>query len=102
MKKSLIAAAVVALLAVGAAPANAATSYTAKDVAKRASAKSCWTIINGSVYDLTTCVNRHPGGSRVITAICGKDGSKAFNGQHRGAGKPAAQLKAYRIGTLKR
>lgn len=102
MKKTLIAAAIAALLAVGAAPANAATSYTAKDVAKRSTAKSCWTIINGSVYDLTTWVSRHPGGSRVITAICGKDGSKAFNGQHRGQGSPTSQLKKFRIGALKK
>ena len=103
MKTPLIACAA-AILAVGvaAAPAQAATSYTAKDVAKHASAKSCWSSINGSVYDLTTWVNRHPGGARVIQAICGKDGSKAFNGKHRGAGKPAAQLKQYRIGALKK
>ena len=103
MKKTLMTAAAATLaLGLAAAPAHAASSYTAKDVAKHATAKSCWTSINGSVYDLTTWVNRHPGGARVIQAICGKDGTKAFNGQHRGAGKPAAQLQAFRIGTLRK
>jgi L-lactate dehydrogenase (cytochrome) len=41
--------------------------------------KSCWTIINGRVYDFTNFINRHPGGSSVILNAAGKDGAQAFS-----------------------
>jgi cytochrome b involved in lipid metabolism len=82
--------------------ADAATSYTARDVAKHATAKSCWSSINGNVYDLTKWVKRHPGGSRIILAICGKDASRAFNAQHASGPKPAAALAPFKIGVLRK
>jgi cytochrome b involved in lipid metabolism len=62
--------------------------------------KSCWSAIDGSVYDLTDWIGKHPGGAAVIKAICGKDVSAAFNGQHAGQKRPADFLAAYRIGDL--
>lgn len=86
-----------------ASPAATATSkvagtYNGADLAKHASAKSCWSAIDGNVYDLTNWVNQHPGGMSVILAICGKDGSAAFNGQHSGQSSPANELAKFKIG----
>lgn len=86
-----------------ATPAATATSkvagtYNAADLKKHATAKSCWSAINGNVYDLTKWINRHPGGSSVIIGLCGRDGTAGFNGQHGGQSRPASELAAYKIG----
>jgi len=73
---------------------------TPSEVAKHSSATSCWSSINGNVYDMTSYVNKHPGGAGVIKAICGKDGTQAFNGQHRGEGAPANVLTGLLVGPL--
>lgn len=77
-----------------------AGSYTLADVAKHASASSCWTAVNGNVYDVTKWITQHPGGRRAILGMCGKDGSSAFDGQHGRQRRPEAELKQFQIGTL--
>lgn len=78
----------------------AAGTYTAAEVAKHNSASSCWSVVNGNVYDLTSYVTSHPGGSSVIKAICGKDGTAAFSGQHGGAKTPTSVLASFKLGAL--
>lgn len=75
-------------------------SYTLADVAKHADANSCWSAVNGKVYDLTKWINQHPGGPKRILAMCGKDASDAFNGQHGGQARPEKELAGFEIGTL--
>ena len=87
----------------GATPKATATSkvagtYNLADLKKHATAKSCWSAINGNVYDLTKWINRHPGGASVIKGLCGRDGTAGFNGQHGGASRPASELAAFKIG----
>lgn len=83
------------------APTNAAVSgYTLAQVAAHNGASSCWSAINGGVYDLTAWINQHPGGPQAILAICGKDGSAAFNNQHGGQRRPANELAGFKIGDL--
>lgn len=82
-----------------------ATSGTSADmslagVAKHADATSCWSIINGGVYDLTSWMPRHPGGEEAILKLCGKDGSEAFNRQHGGAAVQAQALAGFKIGDV--
>ncbi len=81
-------------------PASA-TSYTMAQIATHDSATSCWSAINGNVYNLTTWVDRHPGGRAAILMICGKDGSPLFNMQHGGQSKPTNILATFKIGSLK-
>ncbi|HVM73938.1 MAG TPA: cytochrome b5-like heme/steroid binding domain-containing protein [Candidatus Paceibacterota bacterium] len=81
-------------------PTTGTKSYTLAQVATHNSASSCWSAINGNVYDLTNWINQHPGGPEHILAICGIDGSSAFNAQHGGQARPAAELKNFYIGTL--
>ncbi|MGI9118235.1 MAG: cytochrome b5 domain-containing protein [Minisyncoccia bacterium] len=74
--------------------------YTMSDVSTHATSSSCWTAVNGSVYDVTSWVNQHPGGARAILGMCGKDASSAFNGQHGGQSRPESELASFKIGIL--
>lgn len=75
-------------------------TYTMADVASHKDVASCWTAINGNIYDLTAFINKHPGGDRNILKICGIDGSRAFDGQHGGQSGPESILAGFEIGTL--
>ena len=78
-----------------------AGTYRLSDVAKHANAASCWTAVDGNVYNLTDWVSRHPGGQRAILGLCGRDGSSAFDAEHGGQRRPSAELKKFLIGTLR-
>ena len=77
-----------------------ASAYTMAKVKENNSATSCWSVINGKVYDLTKWINSHPGGSSAIKGLCGIDGSSSFTAQHRGQGSPASTLAGYLLGPL--
>ncbi len=76
------------------------TRLTATEVARHNTRTDCWSIINGSVYDLTSWIPNHPGGEQAILQLCGVDGSVKFNGQHGGAAKQAAVLVGFKLGLL--
>lgn len=82
-------------------PAANANEFTTAQVAQANSASKCWTIINGKVYDITSYIPKHPGGPEKVLAICGKDGTSLFMGQHGGQEKPNNTLTTFYIGTLK-
>jgi hypothetical protein len=69
-------------------------------VAQHAAPESCWSVVNGNVYDLTDWIARHPGGSGNIIRMCGIDATADFNRQHGGQGRPESELKAYLLGAL--
>ena len=77
-----------------------ASAYTMAKVKENNSATSCWSVINGKVYDLTKWINSHPGGSSAIKGLCGTDGTSSFTAQHRGQGSPASNLANYLLGPL--
>lgn len=89
----------------GGAPTSTPTStgsvFTMMDVASHGSQSSCYTAIRGSVYDLTSFIEKHPGGAENIISICGKDGTKAFESQHGGRQKMESMLNSFKIGTLR-
>jgi cytochrome b involved in lipid metabolism len=76
------------------------TTYTAADVAAHADVSSCWSIIDGNVYDLSSWISQHPGGEQAILSLCGKDGSAIFHGQHGDAQKQADILATMKIGVF--
>ncbi len=78
----------------------AASPYTMAAVAKHNNETSCWSAINSKVYDLTSWISQHPGGSKQILSICGKDGSATFNGQHEGERRPENELAGFLLGDL--
>ncbi len=84
--------------------------YEASEVASHNTAEDCWTIINSSVYDISSYVPRHPGGDEILRA-CGADATSMFesretaSGEEIGSGEPHSpsaeqQLAQLKIGTL--
>lgn len=72
--------------------------FTMADVQSHSSPSSCWTVVNGLVYDVTTWIDEHPGGPARIKGLCGRDGTDTFRGQH--GSRVDSYLKVYLIGTL--
>lgn len=76
------------------------TSFTMADVAAHASSASCYTAIDGVVYDLTPFISRHPGGVAAISTLCGIDGTAGFKQMHARDRKPQNELAQLRIGVI--
>lgn len=74
--------------------------YTLADVQQNDSRSSCWSVINGNVYDLTAWIDKHPGGASRIESLCGGDGSSAFNSRHGGQSNATSTLQGYLLGPL--
>ncbi len=74
--------------------------YSMAEVVKHNSRTDCWVAVNGGVYNLTAWIDQHPGGADKILALCGKDGSTAFNAQHGSSAKANATLVSFKIATL--
>ncbi len=77
-----------------------AGGITLAQIASHNSNASCWSAVNGSVYDLTSWIPNHPGGSQSILSMCGIDGSASYNNQHGGGSKPARILAGFKLGAL--
>ncbi len=75
-------------------------TITAAQIVGHNGRASCWSSINGNVYDLTSWIPQHPGGEQAILQLCGTDGSAKFNGQHGGSPRQAAILAGFKIGSL--
>jgi cytochrome b involved in lipid metabolism len=83
-----------------ATPTASSNALTLARVKENNTASSCWSIINGNVYNLTTWISSHPGGKSAITSLCGIDGTAAFNSQHRNESRPESRLASYLLGKL--
>lgn len=55
-------------------------TYT--EVGKHNTKTDCWVIIHGKVYNVSSFLHEHPGGSSVILKYGGKDATKAFDPIH--------------------
>lgn len=77
------------------------TSYTMSEVKLHNTQSNCWTVVNGSVYNVTSWISKHPGGQGAIVGMCGVDASSAFSGQHGGQSRPASELASFKIGVIK-
>jgi len=91
-----------ATTAASATPTPSATTagYTMAQVSANNSAKSCWAVIEGSVYNLTTWINSHPGGTGAILSLCGTEATASFNAQHANQSRPSSRLSGYLLGPL--
>ncbi len=93
----------VASVAAAPKPASAATppaniTYTNAQVAAHGTVSACWTVVNKSVYNVTTWIARHPGGGKAIAAMCGANATAAFTSRHGSASSASTMLQAFRIG----
>ena len=78
------------------------SGYTMDQVKANNGASSCWSVIDGDVYDLTTWISSHPGGAAAIKSLCGLDGTSAFKAQHEGQNNPIKKLITFLLGPLRK
>ncbi|QIX02292.1 hypothetical protein AMS68_007809 [Peltaster fructicola] len=52
------------------------------EVQQHRSEQSCWVILYGDVYDVTSFVPEHPGGSSIIMQLAGTDATEEFDPVH--------------------
>ena len=83
-----------------ASPKSNSSALTMEQVRKNNTASSCWSVINGNVYNLTNWISSHPGGSGAITRLCGIDGTRGFSSQHRGDTQAESRLSGFLLGKL--
>ncbi len=57
------------------------TPISLATISQHNSGSDCWTALNGKVYNLTSYIAQHPGGS-AMNVICGIDGTQIMSGQH--------------------
>lgn len=81
-------------------PSEKKQGFSMADVEIHKDESSCWAVVNNKVYDLTSWISKHPGGSEKILDICGTDGTSQFEGQHMGQEKPESYLQSFYIGEL--
>ncbi len=75
--------------------------YILAEVQAANTGSKCWSVVSGSVYNLTSWISQHPGGQAAILSLCGKDGTAAFQGQHGEQVRPLSELAGFKIGILK-
>ena len=81
-------------------PSTGQVKFTLDEVKKHSSSADCWTVVDGSVYNLTKWVALHPGGPAIIQSLCGRDGTSDFLGRHANQPDPVSTLTSYFIGKL--
>ncbi|KAL1306438.1 hypothetical protein AAFC00_005137 [Neodothiora populina] len=74
--------------------------YTYEEVQQHRSAESCWVILYGNVYDVTTFVPEHPGGSRIILQLAGQDATEEYDPIHPPGTLEEALPASAKIGTI--
>jgi len=57
--------------------------FTLEDVAKHTTRTDCWIVVKGTVVDVTSFLQEHPGGPDVIAGKAGKDLTKMFAMIHK-------------------
>ncbi|KAI1401042.1 FMN-dependent dehydrogenase-domain-containing protein [Hypoxylon fuscum] len=55
---------------------------SAEEVVKHTSPESCWVVLYGNVYDVTDFLPSHPGGSKIILQLAGRDATEEYDPIH--------------------
>lgn len=86
--------------------ASTAKTLSMQEIATHNSTASCWLLIEGKVYDVTSFLYQHPGEASTIIPTCGTDATKAYatmgrtNSPRPHSQNANAMLQAYYIGDL--
>lgn len=82
-------------------PASTAPNgVTMLEVSRHAAADDCWVVVDGTAYDLSDWLPRHPGGPSKIGKICGTDATDEFTKKHGDEERPNTTLEQYKLGPL--
>ncbi|KAI0874122.1 FMN-dependent dehydrogenase [Hypoxylon argillaceum] len=55
---------------------------SATEVEKHTTPESCWVVLYGNVYDVTEFLSSHPGGSKIILQLAGRDATEEYDPIH--------------------
>ncbi|CAJ2501014.1 Uu.00g038670.m01.CDS01 [Anthostomella pinea] len=55
---------------------------SAEEVIKHTTPESCWVVLYGNVYDVTSFLPSHPGGSKIILQLAGRDATEEYDPIH--------------------
>lgn len=75
--------------------------FTRDEVASHDSINDCWVILENHVYDVTKYLRFHPGGTRLILQLAGKDATEDFLAIHH-SNKARRILETYWVGQIRR
>ena len=75
------------------------TQIAGTELARNANRKSCWLLIDGTVYDVAPFLATHPGGAGVLLAAAGGDATQSFKDVGHSAGA-IAKMAQFQIGKL--
>jgi cytochrome b involved in lipid metabolism len=73
-------------------------TFTLEMLSTHKDTSSCYTVVQGNVYDLTLFANGHKGGSEAILSMCGHDATDAFMQAHGGQAKIMRMMTRFHIG----
>ncbi|CAM9091374.1 unnamed protein product, partial [Chrysoparadoxa australica] len=79
-------------------PPKSGKKYTLKEVSRHDGEDDCWIVVEDKVYDVTSFLDDHPGGSESITISAGEDATDEFNALH--SQKARNMLADYYIGDV--
>ena len=75
--------------------------FTWQQVAKHNTAESAWVYVDDTVYDVTSFIDRHPGGRDMILLMAGRDITDLFRTYHPFTETPMKVIQQFKIGKLK-
>jgi len=75
-------------------------TYVMTNVAQHATRTDCWVVLEEKVYDVTSFIQEHPGGERILEG-CGKDATSLFQSIDDHIPGALDYLPTYFIGNLK-
>ncbi|AKM84379.1 TPA: hypothetical protein DCZ46_03460 [Candidatus Campbellbacteria bacterium] len=70
-------------------------------VAQHNKQSDCWMVVDGKVYNITSYMTAHPGGTQTLVSSCGKEATDLFAGilgGHKHSGTAYDILKNYYVG----
>ncbi|CAK3974668.1 Cytochrome b2, mitochondrial [Lecanosticta acicola] len=59
-----------------------AKTFTYDEIQQHRSKESCWVVLYGNVYDVTSFLPDHPGGSKIILQLAGSDATEEYDPIH--------------------
>jgi cytochrome b involved in lipid metabolism len=77
---------------------NITTQYALFDVAKHNNQTSCWTVVDGKIYDITSFISSHPAGVSKILRGCGIDATNIYG---RVGAHDVSKLTDFVVGIIK-
>lgn len=83
-------------------PVETSSATKLSDIATHNSQSNCWIVISNKVYNVTSFISSHPGGTSAIVSRCGTDATTAFttSAGHIHSSYAYSLLPTYFVGNL--